>query len=111
MGPSALVSELQDPKEFAKPVTSHKHATKAIPRAFKRSELRRKRAAFTCGKSAEANSFISEAPFYPVAKDDGFSFGAFLAVPAVTRDRHRLDFHLVETKYRHGGGAYWVLTH
>ena len=88
VGPSAFVSELQDPKEFAKPVTSHKHATKAIPRAFKRSELRRKRPAFACGKSAETNSFIGEAPFYPVAQDDGFSFGAFLAVPAVTRNRH-----------------------
>lgn len=111
MGPSFVVSELQDPKEFAKPVTSHKHATKAIPRAFKRSELRRERAAFACGKSRETNPFIDEASFYPVAQDDRFSFGAFLAVPAVTRDGHRFDFHSVETEDRHGGGAYWMFTH
>ena len=88
VGPSAVVSELQDPKEFAKPVTSHKHATKAIPRAFERSELRRKRPAFTCGKSAKTNPFIDEASFYPVAQDDGFSFGTFLTIPAVARDGH-----------------------
>ena len=111
MGPSSFVSELQDPKELAKPVASHKHATKAIPRAFKRSELRRERAAFTCGKSAETNPFINEASFYPVAQDDRFSFGAFLAVPAVARYGHRFDFHSVETEDRYGGGAYWMLTH
>lgn len=108
---SFVVSELQDPKEFAKPVTSHKHATKAIPRTFKSRELTRQTANFRRGKSAETNSFIDEAPFYPVAQDDRFSFGTVLAKPAIAWNLHRFDFHSVETEDRHGGSAYWMFTH